>query len=460
VFARIWSLVGMASIAGGLVAGMVRPAMAQTSGDTVFWNSPTTFGNDHVTFNALGYGLDPANSGAANLAALNSLATACNASPSGCRIYVPSGLYVVAGSVTPFTTNVTIYGTAPSEVSVGGTVFLETSASATLFDFQNTAIVSDLVFGGGGVTALKFENPTALTYQSGIIRCTFSGQTGAAVIMENNAWYVIRDSVWNGAGVTSGSYVGLQISSPRVPDVDQGTITGNLFTTPAQAFAAIYWISGGGTRIVNNKILTSHLYTTGIYVDPAAGVRTADIFVTNNSLEGPGKYGVYLDSSHGDPTTAVNNFVISDNQFGGFAYAQVQTNSAQIGNVSITSNQFITPPAGSNPTIALAAVSGAYVADNLFDRATTVGIVSGIYVSGAATDVTIGQNAYRSIDHPIVGGSATTSVKGLTDSTFATLPTVVNGSMLYCSDCVVAASCTSGGTGAFAKRLNGAWVCN
>jgi hypothetical protein len=43
--------------------------------------------------------------------------------------------------------------------------------------------------------------------------------------------------------------------------------------------------------------------------------------------------------------------------------------------------------------------------------------------------------------------------------TFATLGTPSNGSIMYCSDCVTANPCAGSGTGAIAKRLNGAWVC-
>jgi hypothetical protein len=43
---------------------------------------------------------------------------------------------------------------------------------------------------------------------------------------------------------------------------------------------------------------------------------------------------------------------------------------------------------------------------------------------------------------------------------FAALGTPANGSFCYCSDCTIANPCASGGTGAFAKRLNGVWVCN
>lgn len=43
---------------------------------------------------------------------------------------------------------------------------------------------------------------------------------------------------------------------------------------------------------------------------------------------------------------------------------------------------------------------------------------------------------------------------------FASLGTPGNGTIKYCANCTIANPCNSGGTGALAKRLNGAWVCN
>ncbi len=48
----------------------------------------------------------------------------------------------------------------------------------------------------------------------------------------------------------------------------------------------------------------------------------------------------------------------------------------------------------------------------------------------------------------------------LVSSAFASLGTPANGTTQYCSDCTVANPCAAAGTGAFAKRINGAWVCN
>jgi hypothetical protein len=48
----------------------------------------------------------------------------------------------------------------------------------------------------------------------------------------------------------------------------------------------------------------------------------------------------------------------------------------------------------------------------------------------------------------------------LRNTPFASLGTPPNGTFTYCNNCKAANPCAGGGTGAFAKRLNGGWVCN
>ena len=55
---------------------------------------------------------------------------------------------------------------------------------------------------------------------------------------------------------------------------------------------------------------------------------------------------------------------------------------------------------------------------------------------------------------------AGTNVITLGSVAFASLPASLNGSLIYCSDCAIANPCTGSSTGAVAKRINGAWVCN
>jgi hypothetical protein len=48
----------------------------------------------------------------------------------------------------------------------------------------------------------------------------------------------------------------------------------------------------------------------------------------------------------------------------------------------------------------------------------------------------------------------------ITATAFASLGTPSNGTFKYCNDCTIANPCAGAGSGAFAKRLNGVWVCN
>jgi len=62
-----------------------------------------------------------------------------------------------------------------------------------------------------------------------------------------------------------------------------------------------------------------------------------------------------------------------------------------------------------------------------------------------------------------IAASQALSISGkvtLAPIVFASLGTPANGTIAYCSDCVIANPCAGAGTGALAKRLNGVWVCN
>ena len=48
----------------------------------------------------------------------------------------------------------------------------------------------------------------------------------------------------------------------------------------------------------------------------------------------------------------------------------------------------------------------------------------------------------------------------LTPIVQGSLPSAINGTLMFCSDCTIANPCAGGGSGALAKRLNGVWVCN
>jgi hypothetical protein len=102
------------------------------------------------------------------------------------------------------------------------------------------------------------------------------------------------------------------------------------------------------------------------------------------------------------------------------------------------------------------------------DAAAGAGDDAGVYVTATASEGIV----QLASGNGSSGSGATLYVRGnridmsggyvaLPTTSFGTLPTpLANGAIIYCSDCTIASPCAGGGTGAIAKRLNGAWVCN
>lgn len=74
---------------------------------------------------------------------------------------------------------------------------------------------------------------------------------------------------------------------------------------------------------------------------------------------------------------------------------------------------------------------------------------------GAGTEINF---RFAGADALVVAGAS--GALRFTGLAFAALGAPANGTFVYCTNCTVANPCAGGGTGALAKRLNGAWVCN
>ena len=95
----------------------------------------------------------------------------------------------------------------------------------------------------------------------------------------------------------------------------------------------------------------------------------------------------------------------------------------------------------------------------------TSGLAEVIANNGVTAVNVFNEDSTNSNKVPLVGLSDSTAQVvnfGGVDAavTFSTLGTPANGSYEYCSNCTITSPCAGSGTGAFAKRLNGVWVCN
>lgn len=124
-----------------------------------------------------------------------------------------------------------------------------------------------------------------------------------------------------------------------------------------------------------------------------------------------------------------------------------------------------TPTAGSGyalQVMAASAPAAAYVEWQVFPTPGTSNTAPST-LSGSTNWL---EGAFTVISTPTIGTALkpwpafTTSSLNINATTFANLGTPANGTFYFCSDCTLANPCAGAGTGAFAKRLNGVWVCN
>lgn len=82
------------------------------------------------------------------------------------------------------------------------------------------------------------------------------------------------------------------------------------------------------------------------------------------------------------------------------------------------------------------------------------------YLLKSSTAGVMGWTTVTGTGDAVLATSPTITSPQFSAVTFINLGTPANGALIYCSNCTIANPCAAGGTGAFAKRLNGVWVCN
>lgn len=78
----------------------------------------------------------------------------------------------------------------------------------------------------------------------------------------------------------------------------------------------------------------------------------------------------------------------------------------------------------------------------------------------AAGTVTLGGNTFTGTGSVVRATAPTLTTPVAGTVAFAALGTPADGTFVYCSDCTKATPCAGSGSGAFAKRIAGAWDCD
>ena len=413
------------------------------TGNATYWSSASALGGETTVIYAKAHGFLTGASAAANKTALNAAIAACNTAL-GCQLILPAGTFNVDPTLTTISVAAVVQGAGAFSSGTSGTN-LVVSGAGTLFTVTKPVWFKNILITGG-TTAIAFSSVNG----GGIDGLYLATQTGNAITVTTSNAYTLRDS-----SIIGYTTAGVAVTATAPGDGGDATITGCTFQGAINS-SALTWTGGGGLRFNNNKILVITSSTgAAISINAATATVTNDILIQNNSIEGAYAIGVHLTTTGAGVITSL---LVNNNQFAGMSTNYILVNSASINDVSITGNTLVGGTAGITYILLTNLVTG-IVSGNIING--NGGAPTGISVGAAATGVQIGTNKYTGLTVNVASASATTTIAGNPATTLAAIPTVANGSMVYCSDCNPASNpCSASSTGAIAKRLNGAWVCN
>lgn len=301
--------------------------------------------------------------------------------------------------------------------------------------------------GGSNFGILNYFENIILSTAFGIVQGYARPTTAVVAVGGPSTWVNLRISGFNGVGETcldlrggSGqTFTGGSLESCTVGLlVDNGT-TGNLFLNIYQE--GITTQVSGSVTTANNRTNLAIGYT---FATPL--ILTNDVGVTIRTVAGR------LQQDNQDASMAFNPPVSPFNA-AGTSYGSAHVSRIGVATTYSNQNESDVP---------------------LFVHTDTdlAGVVTGqFHATGASADNTLviahtGNAAVLSswrrstgIRTPIILNPEGGMVQ-LGGTVFTSLGIPGNGMLAFCSDCTIANPCAGGGTGAFAKRLNGVWVCN
>ena len=397
--------------------------------------------------------------------------------PAGNRMTLPSGC-IVNGTITisnPF-------------VLTGGDLGLQDSGAA----YATLAQVSP--------TANTFNIATSQAWVISHIgiRAAVTRTNGADIWVAGDGVNIPTGFVIDGVGF-NGSFTCISIPKGTAWKIVNSTCRNYGYGGSGDA---IYYPSTGATDTADNAIIGNNFVSgvsgttdygyAALYLESAQG-----LFVQGNKFFGA-QFGIELQAKNGS-----GNLIVNGNSFEQQLYSHIDvaqnTGSGSFGNLIVTNNEFsdlstVTPPvSASRPTVYIdAGLSAAYgtnvvVANNVFNDLYTTSVPSlavfdgvgvnvrgnvfnlysqtgpsSIQVGGYASGVVLGDNIFNgqtSAQHYRYVSGTATMIRDL-GLHFADLSNWANGSEVYCVDCTPGSTLTGNGSGAWGRRINGAWVGN
>lgn len=367
--------------------------------------------------------------------------------PEGSVLFFPPGT-CLTDSVLTLTKSLHLVGAGPVSV-----IRTTSSSNASVLSINTAARVkvSDLTFQGptsatGGVLVLITAPSGPGNTQSRFVNVRFEegwnhleAQRVDGLLLSGCIF-----SRWAGRGVS--------LVPPSAATVNVTISHSRFFTNVSGASEAIQAVNASGVTVTGNTFINTprSLYALA----SESGVSVEQLVYSDNRVSGIGSglSTVLVETSNGG---TYSQGTLSGNTSGQGLFVRL---NGDVSHFTTIGNTVWCASEGTGIIVSAGSTrSGNSVANNTFQSCSV-----GISASNCGPGCVIGHNAY----HAVAGFtpvSASANVIVLPQGghfTAAQLGGWANGSMVYCSDCQAANPCTGGGSGAFARRINGSWVCN
>lgn len=294
----------------------------------------------------------------------------------GGRMWLPAGRFPIRAPLATLRGAGLIEGSGAFSSQSSGTV-LAVTGSGQLWTTERPVWFKYFLVDGGDA-GIVFEGVNGGGIEGMVLQ-----QQRISILLHESNQYTLRDS-----SLTSYTETGVLINGTG-PGQDGGDATiDNLVHVGAAGSKALRWTGMGGLKYVNNKILLQGMSAeAALDFDAEDGVRTGDLILCGNSIEGSYSYGVRFQARG---TGAYANVQCQNNQLTGMTWRHMTFESAEIGIFNVGGNIY---SGGSSPVLLdiLAAVDG-YVGGNTFGGNGQQ--PDAIVIGPSAIRVTVGPNHY------------------------------------------------------------------
>jgi hypothetical protein len=299
----------------------------------------------------------------------------------------------------------------------------------------NNTVTGNSIAGNYGQAIILHPGPGGQVNSNSIVGNVITGacSTSLAITAVSNTNPVQITTSLNHGLITGNTAVvsgvrGNLVANTPYPTSTPDTITkisNTVFSIARNALAAGTYTSGGW---VNLPGACGGFVQDGINIDGSAGGTSENNTIMGNSITGVQRVGILVDGTN--PSLSQRNQIIGNSTIANTEYGI-----------------FVAAGGARDNTVALNVILG-NVGGDLIQVSDVRTTTFGNKTSTTTADFGPGGNA--------VGGG--NLLYG--PSTFAALGTPADGTLVFCADCTNASNpCSGGSTGAFAKRLNGAWDC-